>query len=51
MKMDFANALGDSSRTDSTTTDHVCAFCQTAFDSNDRICPTCDAEIVIRGER
>ena len=31
--------------------DHVCAFCQTVFDAGERVCPSCDAEIVLRGER
>ncbi|WP_433626861.1 hypothetical protein [Halomicrococcus sp. NG-SE-24] len=31
--------------------DHVCAFCQTVFDSSERVCPSCDAKIVLRGER
>lgn len=51
MTMDFANALGNTDSTGTVNDDHVCAFCQTAFNSNDRVCPTCDAEIVLRGER
>ncbi|SHK84625.1 hypothetical protein SAMN05444342_2380 [Haladaptatus paucihalophilus DX253] len=47
--MRFTDAVGASST--STNEDHVCAFCQTAFDSRDRVCPVCDAEIVIRGDR
>lgn len=30
---------------------HVCSFCETEFDSSDSVCPECDAEIVLRGER
>ena len=35
-----------------TDSEHVCAFCQASFDvSQTSICPTCDAELVLRGER
>ncbi len=47
--MRFTDAVGANS--DSIAKDHVCAFCQTAFDSRNQICPVCDAEIVHRGER
>ncbi|MFH5797561.1 hypothetical protein [Haladaptatus sp. CMAA 1911] len=47
--MRFTDAIGASSS--SATRNHVCAFCQTAFDSRERVCPVCDAEIVFRGDR
>ncbi len=51
--MRFTDAVGASSSSPNRnqTQDHVCAFCQTAFDSQNRVCPVCDAEIVYRGDR
>jgi len=50
--MRFTDAIGASSSSpEQKTQDHVCAFCQTAFDSRNRVCPVCDAEIVFRGDR
>lgn len=31
--------------------EHLCAFCQTAFDAERGYCPDCGAEIVLRGRR
>ncbi|WP_458207084.1 hypothetical protein [Haladaptatus sp. NG-SE-30] len=47
--MQFTDAVGAGDA--SAETNHVCAFCQTAFDSQERVCPVCDAKIVVRGER
>lgn len=30
---------------------HVCPFCTTEFDASRGRCPSCDAEIVLRGDR
>lgn len=30
---------------------HVCSFCETEFDASSDVCPECDAEIVLRGDR
>lgn len=31
--------------------DYLCPFCETTFDSDRGVCPECDAEIVMRGDR
>lgn len=36
---------------DSLSDVHVCSFCETEFDASSSVCPECDAEIVLRGER
>jgi len=43
--------VDDHSDTGVRTDQHICAFCQTMFDSSKRVCPSCGAEIVMRGER
>ncbi len=48
-EMRFTDAVGAGST--GAETNHVCAFCQTAFDSREEVCPMCDARIVHRGER
>jgi predicted amidophosphoribosyltransferase len=49
--MRFTDAIGASSTGTNQNQNHVCAFCQTAFDSRERVCPVCNAEIVLRGDR
>ena len=31
--------------------EHLCSFCETAFDAGRDTCPECDARIVLRGAR
>ena len=34
-----------------TEDEHLCSFCETAFDAGRDTCPECDARIVLRGAR
>ncbi|WP_192498328.1 hypothetical protein [Halorussus halophilus] len=35
-----------------TDSEHVCVFCQGTFDvTQTTVCPMCDAEVIVRGER
>lgn len=39
------------SASERTREEYLCPFCETTFDSSRGVCPECDAEIVLRGQR